>query len=167
MRFQKWPTWKIVLVAVIIIVAICLNVCCLTYAYAEEQECWVLCQPDSYVNARLSPSKRSMEIGRLECGDKIYTDGKVKNGYLHCYVGFEYGEGWVKKGYIVYSKPYYPPVQETTIISNGRVNARKTINGDRRCWLKSGQKIKVYMMSDEWSVTNKGFVRTEFVNGGR
>ena len=137
-------------------------------SYAEEEiDCWILCQPDSWVNARRSPNKRSEEIGRLECGDHIYTDGKTKNGFLHVFVSFEYGEGWIHKGYVVYDEPYLPLFQDTQIISNGRVKARKTIKGQRRCWLKDGQKIKVYMVSEEWSVTNKGFVQTKFIDLGR
>ena len=141
-----------------------------TVSYAEEPEeidCWVMCQPDSWVYARLNPNKNSMEIGRLECGDHIYTDGKEKNGFLHVYVLFEYGEGWVHKGYIVYDEPQKPVFQETTIQSNGRVKARKTIGGKRRCWLKDEQKIKVYMYSEEWAVTNKGFVQTQFIDLGK
>ena len=131
----------------------------------EEIECWIMCQPDSWVYARIGPKKKSSELGRLECGDMIYTDGKTKNGYLHVYgLPFEAGEGWVHKGYIVYDQPYKPDISETVIISNGRVKARKTIGGNRRCWLKNGQKIKVYMMSSKWAVTNKGFVKSEFIS---
>ena len=131
----------------------------------EYTECWVLCQPDSFVNARLHPKRKSMEIARLECGDNVYTDGKSKGGFLHCYGLGEWGDGWVHKGYIVFSKPYIPAQRQMPIQSNGRVAARKTIDGDRRCWLKDGQVIKVYMISDEWSVTNKGFVKTKFIVG--
>jgi hypothetical protein len=164
---QRPPWWKILIVGLLIVVTLVVNIYFLTCSKAEEIECWILCQPDSYVNARLNPKKKSIEIGRLECGDKIYTDGKIKNGFLHCYVGFEYGEGWVHKGYVVYDKPERPVFPDTTITSKGRVAARRTINGDRRCWLKDGQKIKVYMTSSEWSVTNKGFVKTEYIDIGR
>lgn len=166
----KLLTYKEIIIFLLIILALLFNAYFLVKGTAEEineTECWILCQPDSFVNARMNPKKKSMELGRLECGDKIYTDGKVKNGFLHCYgFTFEAGEGWVHKGYVVYDEPYYPIIQNTKITSNGRVAARKTINGKRRCWLKDGQEIKVYMTSDEWSVTNKGFVKTEFIEKG-
>ena len=157
------------MLALLVVIAIVINAFFLiNVANSEEREyteCWVLCQPDSFVNARLNPQKKSIEIARLDCGDNMYTDGKSKGGYLHCYGLGEWGEGWVHKGYIVYSKPYIPDQQNQTIKSNGRVAARRTIGGDRRCWLKHGQEIKVYMVSDEWSVTNKGFVQTKFILG--
>lgn len=136
-------------------------------AKGEEIDCWILCQPDSFVNARSAPKKKSMEIGRLECGDHVYTEGVIKNGYLLVYgLTFETGEGWVHTGYVVYDEPYKPDVYETQIVSNGRVNARRTINGKRRCWLKNKDVIKVYMVSFEWSVTNKGFVKTKYIDLG-
>ena len=127
-------------------------------------ECWVLCQPDSYVNVRESASRKSSVIGMYTCGDKLYTDGETKNGFIHCVnLALELTEGWVHSGYIVYDEPYYPGFQDATISSKGRVACRRTINGDRRCWAKNGTEIKVYMMSYEWSVTNKGFIKTEYI----
>ena len=136
-------------------------------AYAEEQQCWILCKPNSWVYARRNATKKSREIGRLECGDVVYTDGTVKNGFLYIYnLNFELSEGWVYKGYVVYDEPYSPAATNAQVSSNGRVQARKTINGKRNCWVKDGQSIKVYMMSNEWSVTNKGFIKTEFIDTG-
>lgn len=161
--------WKIIAIVLLVIAALVINIYCLTHAKADDDiECWVLCQPDSFVNVRMNPKKKSIEIGRLECGDMIYTDGKTKNGFLHVYrLNFELGEGWIHSGYIVYSEPHRPYSADVTINSNGRVAARRTINGKRRCWLKDGQDIKVFMVSDEWSVTNKGFVKTEYINLGK
>ena len=167
MRPEKSKT-KSILLALLIIAVLVVNALVIINAKSEEREyteCWVLCQPESFVNARLYPKKKSIEIARLDCGDIFYTDGKTMDGYVHCFGVGEWGEGWVHKGYVVYSKPYVPSNQNQTVKSNGRVAARRTIGGDRRCWLKDGQEIKVYMVSEEWSVTNKGFVQTKFVLG--
>lgn len=162
------PKWKIALIIILAITAIFVNYWFMTHANAEDQPCWVLCQPNSWVVARMNPKKKSMELGRLECGDMIYTDGKTKNGFLHVWgLTFEMGEGWVHKGYIVFDEPKVPYLTETQIKSDGRVAARKTINGKRRCWLKDGQPIKVYMMSETWAVTNKGFVKSQYIDTGR
>lgn len=134
--------------------------------FAEEygpitENVWVLCQPDSFVYIRERPSGRSQEAGRAECGDVFETEGKKTNGFLHVYAAVEAGEGWISLGYIVWEKP--EPVFETRHIkSRGRVNARRTIGGKRRCWLKDGDEIKVYWMA-EWAVTNKGFVKAEYI----
>ena len=167
---RQEPTWKIILIAFLVMASVILNIWCLIHAKGEEEyiEAWILCQPDSFVNARENHSGKSEIVGRLECGDKVYTDGVVKKGFVHCvYTGFETGDAWVAKGYIVYEEPYYPLVKNTQIISNGRVAARKTIDGERRCWVKDGTKIKVYMMTDTWAVTNKGFIKTEYIDIGR
>lgn len=166
MRLPNMPKWRIILLMLLIIAAIFVNYWFMSHAHAD-QECWILCQPDSWVYARMNPKKKSMELGRLECGDMVYTDGKTKNGFLHVYgLSFELDEGWVHKGYVVYDKPFVPRFQETQVKSNGRVSARKTINGKRRCWVKDGQSIKVYMVSAEWCVTNKGFIKTKFIELG-
>ena len=130
-------------------------------AAAEEKTIWVLCQPNSYVNIRIRPSGRSEVAGYAECGDAFETDGISKNGFLHVYASIENGEGWISKGYIVYEKPVFIG-KEMTIYSKGRVNARRTVNGKRRCWVRPGDEVTVYWMS-EWSVTNKGFIKTEFL----
>ena len=77
------------------------------------------------------------------------------------YASVEAGEGWISLWYIVWEKPVR--VFETRHIdSKGRVNARRTVNGKRRCWLKDGDEITVYWMA-EWAVTNKGFVKAEYI----
>lgn len=168
MRQHRMPPWKVALLFIIAVAELWLNVWSMTRGHAEEEiECWILCQPNSYVNARIFASGRSTIVGRLECGDKIYTDGVEKKGFLHCFANTESSDCWIHKGYIVFSEPHVPFIRDTQIISNGRVAARRTINGKRRCWLRDGQKIKVYMMSDEWAVTNKGFVKTEYIDQGK
>lgn len=167
MRLPNMPKWKILLIVLLVITAIFIDFWFITHSHAEEQICWILCQPDSWVYARMNPKKKSTELGRLECGEMVYTDGITKNGFIHVYdLNFELSEGWVSKGYIVYDEPRKPETIETQIKSNGRVQARKTINGKRRCWVKNGQSIKVYMISKEWSVTNKGFIKTEYIDTG-
>lgn len=161
---QQTPKWKIIVIILLVIFTVFANIWFMTHSYAEEQPCWILCQPDSWVYARMNPKKKSMELGRLECGEMVLTDGITKNGFIHVYdLHFEMAEGWVSKGYIVYDEPFKPNNIEAQIKSNGRVQARKTINGKRRCWVKNGQSIEVYMMSKEWSVTNKGFIKTKFI----
>lgn len=135
-------------------------------ALAEEsgsltEDVWVMCQPDSFVWIRERPSGKSPEAGYAECGDTFETDGSKKNGFLRIYASVEAGEGWISLGYIVWEKPI--KVFETRHIdSKGRVNARRTVNGKRRCWLRDGEEIKVYWMA-EWAVTNKGFVKAEYI----
>ena len=128
-------------------------------------EAWVLCQPDSYVNIRERASSRSAYAGMLMSGDLIWVDGQTKNGYAHCDdMPNEAGEGWVHAGYIVFEEPEEVN-KECRISSNGRVSCRRTIGGDRRCWVVDGSEVFVYQVAGEWAVTDKGFVKTEFIGG--
>ena len=124
---------------------------------------WIVCQPDSFVNVRAFPNGKTEAVGRLDSGDMTYTDGQTKRGFLHVYANVEAGEGWVHKGYVVYDEPHRPAQTDYVIQSNGRVSCRRSAGGTRRCWAKNGDPVKVYYISDEWSITNKGFIKTEFL----
>ena len=144
-----------------------LCVCLFNTGLAEKKErelqCWVLCQPDSYVNVREFAKKGNNEISIMECGDAAYTNGQTKRGFLYlCEVNNELGYGWIHKGYIVYSKPIIKTF-ETNIYSTGRVACLHSISGTRKCWIKPGDVVTVYAISDEWSVTNKGFIKTKYL----
>ncbi len=133
--------------------------------WSEEEiiQIWIVCQPDSFVNIRAFPNGRSESVGRLDSGDSVYTDGNTKRGFLHVYASIEPGEGWVHKGYVVYDEPVKPEQQEYTVQSKGRVACRRSAGGTRRCWVRNGDPVRVYYISDEWSITNKGFIKTEFL----
>lgn len=132
---------------------------------AEEQTCsvWVMCQPDSYVCIREKPGSRSGVLGRFEAGTQLTTDGETRNGYVHL-VGLtlESEEGWIHGGYIVYGEP-----EEKNAVyrirSNGRVAARKTIDGKRHRWMRNGDRVTVYRASRMWAVTNRGFIQTKYL----
>lgn len=133
------------------------------YSEDEIYEAYIMCQPKSYVNLRIRPSSRAMVEGWFLCGDTVKLDGKSKGSWLHCVdLSMEISEGWVNSGYVVYDKPIEVNV-ECAVIGKGRVAARKAINGSRRCWLKPGTIVKVLWKSDEWCVTNYGFIKTEFL----
>jgi len=135
----------------------------LNQAGAESDGYFVLCDPTSYVNARIQPKKAAEIAGRYECGDFVETDGKERNGFVHIVnCSFEYTDAWVSKRYLVKSEPI---ISETvaTIRAKGRVAARRWVNGKRKSWMKPGTTITVYAMSEEWSVTSRGFVQTRYL----
>lgn len=132
-------------------------------AHAETKtEMYVLCQPDSFLNVREFPKKTSNQIGYLMLGDKVTTDGVEKRGFLHI-IGFgESGEGWVCKSYLVDNNPQVETVK-AWIDSKGRVAVRTYPNGPRSRWMRDGEELILYAASDEWSVTNKGFIKTFYL----
>ena len=131
----------------------------------ETFTCWVICQPNDYVNARAKPMRRSTIAGRFDPIDEITTDGVIKNGYLHIVgMGLETGDAWIHAGYISYEKPEKLGGQPAIVVSRGKLAARKYINGKVRKWLKRGSQVTVYYVTDEWAVTNRGFVKTQYID---
>lgn len=135
-------------------------------AEAEEWEgrnCWVLCMPDGYVNLREKPKRNGETFGAATCGSNMLTDEKVRNGFLHVYdLSAEEPEGWISVRYIVYDEPEQV-MREMRINSQGRVACRKWIGGKITGWAKDGDAVEVYWMSEEWAVTNRGYIMTEFL----
>lgn len=132
-------------------------------AAGEEQTVWVICQPGSTVNVRSRPSGRSEIVGFADPGDSFLTDGQVRRGFLHVFASIEGGEGWISTGYIVHDQPVRAN-EVRTIEANGKVKARRTVNGKRRRWLRPGDQVTVYFFA-EWCVTDAGFVYYEFIGG--
>lgn len=130
---------------------------------AEEAEYYVICDPQSHVCVHLSPKKKSEETGRLEIGDKVYAEGQKKNGFLYCTgINNEWGGGWVYKGYLVEDKPVVCGTT-ATVVSNGKVFCRNYVNGSKCGSLKNGAEVKVLAYSQEWAVTKKGYIKTEYL----
>lgn len=129
---------------------------------SAADECWILCQPDSYVNVRPNANKKGSPVAYMECGYKVETDNKTKNNFVHLIGVGEAGEGWINEGYVVYSEPIKID-RKVYVESDGRVACFKQIGGKRRCWVKNGDSVTLHFISEEWSITNKGFVRTKYL----
>lgn len=122
---------------------------------------YVMCS--DFVYARSTPNKKQEPIGRLEPGDEVVVDGRKKNGYVHCIdLSFEQSDGWVYGGYLVSDRPEVVG-QTAVIVSKGRLAARKYVNGRRTRWLKSGAKLKVNYWSDDWALTDCGYVQSKYL----
>ena len=147
----------------IIVTIIVAMLACPAYAEGEETyDCWVLCQPEDYVNIRKTPSRHGEICGWATSGMRFETDWQERNGFLHLVGVSEYGEAWISEGYIVFVEPKTTD-REMVITGKGRVAARKTIDGQRRKWLKPGDTVTVYRISDEWAITSAGFVRSDYI----
>jgi hypothetical protein len=169
-RFTDTTAWKLILTAIELaaIIGIIWYVIYFlqSMAFAEEEQCtemFVICQPNDYVNARYGASRKSMCVGRLECGDRVVTDGKKKNGFLHIVgAGFETDEAWVHAGYLAYDPPEWVG-RTATVISRSTLMARRFIGGKVRKKLYTGDELTVYWKTDEWCVTSQGFVMTRYL----
>lgn len=133
-------------------------------SFAEsEMECWVICQPESYVNVRKGPGNHREIVGYAVAGMRFRTDGKEKNGFLHIVdASNEYGFGWIHSGYVVFSEPEGVD-REVTVKASGRVACRERIDGKRRGWVRNGDTVHVYWRTRSWAVTEKGFIQTKYL----
>jgi len=145
--------------------ALCVSICTIMTAiscYADEVEYFIICQPDSFVWVREYAKKASAKTGYLMLGDSVWSDGKRKNGYVHVLGITEAGEGWVHSGFLIEDEPIVEKTK-ACIMSKGRVACRRSIRGTRRKWLKNGDEVIVYAWGEEWSVTNKGFIKSKYL----
>lgn len=131
---------------------------------SKGTEVWIICQPGDWVHARDRASTKSESLGMLMTGDSVIIDGKHRNGFMHVTdLRLEQAEGWVYAGYLIDEKPEDLGGAKGVIRANGRVMCRKYVDGPRRCWIDSGAEVKVYYMGGGWAVTNRGFIKSEFV----
>ena len=131
----------------------------------EYQTLYVVCKPSSFVNVRAYPKKKGDEVGRLECGDQILTLGERRGQYVKIYGWtFESQDCWVHGGYLTEDEPeIWPEGKEYVIRAGGRVAVRRYMRGKRRVWIYPGKTVKVYAMTREWALTNRGYIKTEFL----
>ena len=166
MEAHVWTAVLILVMGILIGVAMCcIQALCIS-AQAEETECWVICQPDDYINIREKPGRRGQVSGWATGGMKLTTDGERRGEWLHVTGVTENGDGWIHIGYVVWSEPIRID-REYIICSSGRVAARKTIDGKRRAWLRENDVVNVVWWTKEWCLTDRGFIRSEFVLTGR
>lgn len=150
---------KKLLAVFLLLTAIC---ACFT-AIAEDYLVFILCNPKTPVIVRKTPKKGSAETGRLDFGDDVWTDGRTKNGYLHVIGVTEAGDGWVFAGNTVTDQPERLTGARANIAATGRVMTYRWVNGKKNGWLDIGAQVTVYAVSDEWAVTNKGYIRTKYL----
>lgn len=132
-------------------------------AESDTTDVWVLCTSDSFVCVREAPRKSSFAFGGATCCTRLQTDGKIKNNFIHVVeVPAEESEGWISTQYIVYSEPIRID-QQATVVSNGRLAARKGIGGKVQYWINPMDTLTVFWWTPEWCLTNKGYVQTEFL----
>ena len=128
----------------------------------EGRQCWVLCKPDgSVVNIRRKPGGEI--FGGAICGSDMLTDEKVSGGYLHVFdLAAEESKGWISTRYIVYDEPEAVH-RMMTVHADGRVACRKWIGGKVNSWAYDKETVFVYVISYEWAVTDRGYIRSEFL----
>ena len=134
---------------------------------AYESDAWVICQPGEYVNVRRNPGKQAEVIGWFNAGDSFRTDWEIRDGWLHAYVSLEESEGWIYVGYVSAWEPEWKGGESAKVTASGRVACRKYCEGPRISgrggWVQPGQEVQIWYRTPEWCVTNRGYIRTEYL----
>ena len=157
----------LIVAAVIVGIIIALNDVGLADDYYES-DAWVICKPGDLVNVRACPSNKSTSIGLFECGYVFRTDWEAKNGWIHAInLSLEETEGWIYAGYVSAWEPEWKAGETAVIVSDGRVACRRWCDGPRidgrAGWVQPGTQIQVFYQTQEWCVTNRGYIRTEYL----
>jgi hypothetical protein len=149
------------ILAVVIVAAVSLY----DFAFADEEEYFIICKPDGEVNVRGEPRLKSAIVGCVFFAQRVVSDGKEKNGFVHIInLPAEDDNGWIYKGLLVRDQPI-PSSGRCMVYNAERVACRKyaSTKSQVKKWLKDGSEVKVYAISEEWCVTNYGYIKTEFL----
>lgn len=130
----------------------------------ETVRYWVICNPDSEVNVRGRATADSEIIGRLFLGDHVDVV-RTKGRWAYCIgIGNESGDGWVHMGYLTDGEiTTYENPASAVISANGRVSARKSVDGGRRKWLSPGKEVLVTAVGGTWSLTDQGYIQSKYL----
>ena len=161
----KWAAIVIEIIAFVLLVCFAVNIYYEFFAYADgiQEEVWVLCEKDGVVNLREKP--KGQIFGGVQACSVLWTDNVEKGGWLHVVeLPAECDSGWISSRYIVYDEPR-PVFCTLEIRAEGRVACRQWIGGKVVRWLHDGDAVMVYYMSKEWSVTDCGYIKTEYLEG--
>ena len=121
---------------------------------------WIICK--DYVIIRNWPSRKATEGGQLDPGDEIEIDGKTQDGFAHIVSPVD---GWVWAGNIVSSQPEKVECK-AFVTAKKRLYCRRWVDGptvDSKPYLVNGSEVRVFWMNDEWAVTNRGYLRSEWL----
>ena len=135
------------------------------FEYARADKYFVLCKPDGEVNIREKPKLKSRIVACVFFGDCLTTDGQEKNGFVHVTgLAAETDSGWIYKGLLANDKPIKSE-GHAQVFKAENVACRKYASTDSKILkrLNEGTNVRVYAISEEWCVTEYGYIMTEFL----
>lgn len=141
------------------IVFLLVFLCVFSVAIADEK--YVLVQDE--LNVRSKASVGSRVLGRLFTGDKVNVTKSYRGWCFLEGLHSEEGCGWISEHYVTEDPVTQMDGTPAIICANGRVAFRSSIDGDRVSWAHPGDIVHVYGTSDSWSVTDRGYVKTEYL----
>lgn len=162
---MKKDVIKLIVLALLLVCMLLPVINAANFAFADEDEYYIICKPEGEVNVRRSPKLKSEIVGCMFFADKVVTDGKEKNGFIHVInLCAESDNGWIYKGLLVKDKPIASE-GHAQVFKAENVACRKYASTDSKVLkrLDAGTNVKVYAISEEWCVTQYGYIMTEFL----
>ena len=160
MMKKKMHPVSIVLRVILILVMIMAVIVITARAEEVYAKGWILCK--DYVMIRTTPSRNAEPAGQLDPGDEVEIEGETADGFAHIVSPCD---GWVWAGNITFSR--VEEIRGTmVVVARKQVACRRWIDGpqiDGRRWAKNGAEVMVYYMSEEWAVTNRGYIQSEWL----
>jgi hypothetical protein len=160
---MKGTVIRLIITLVFLVIAIVILTS--MYEYAKADEYYVLCRPQGEVNIRAKPKLKSQIVATAFFGDRIETDGKELNGFVHVTgLAAETDSGWIYKGLLVKDQPIASE-GHAQVFKAEKVVCRKYASRDSKAVkrLDEGTNVEVYAISEEWCVTEFGYIMTEFL----
>ena len=153
----------IALLAIAVVIGVAIGVSC---GHGEQlATCWIMCTPGSRVEIRATPDKGGISEGWLDCGDSFETDAETEDGWIHCIGVGDAEEGWIYLGYVTTHKP--EAIGERYVcVANKQAACRRWMAGPQikeAPWIKNGEYCQVLLSDGEWSVTNRGYIKSEWL----
>lgn len=159
---MKQTVIRLIITLVFLVIAIVILTS--MYEYAKADEYYVLCRPSGEVNIRAKPKLKSEIVATVFFGDRLTADGE-QNGFVHVTgLAAETDSGWIYKGLLINDRPIASE-GHAQVFKAEKVVCRKYASRDSKAVkrLEEGTNVKVYAISDEWCVTEFGYIMTEFL----
>ena len=160
------PLTKAILLILVVLIAFAVYHIQLNRLEARAEEtttkAWVMIRPNDYVFLRQWPSRKATEAGFVDPGDMVEIDGKTKDGFAHVVYPTD---AWIWAGYLVFEEPRTIN-EQYVVVSKTRLACRRWISGptvQSKPYLVTGSTAYVYFEADNWCCTDRGFVRSEWL----
>lgn len=155
--------WIVIIAAALITIS---AIWAVSPAAAEEAvTMYCVCQ-DSRVNVRAKPSTKASVEGYLEFGWDCRVTGSARDSsgtvWYRVEGTTELGYGYVCASYLITSEPTRVD-RQAKISADGRVAVYNRVDGRRKAWAKVGEDVQVRVYSDTWCLTDRGWIRTEYL----
>lgn len=160
---RKWVI-TILEIGAIVLAIIGLNALINSISLSESAPAYILCKIGDYATVRSEACFCGEEIGTLKTGDSIKVTGETENGFAKFIdPDFKSNECWVYVGYVSTSKPKWMNGQIATVKDSKCISSTVNMAKETGYWIEQGTKLQVFWYTDQWCVTNRGYVMTKHI----